>query len=1364
MAFEVKTNRSRRKFFDKVSDTQPNATSASSKTETKEEKEKRINKNIINESSKSSSFKKSRFNRVSIGSNKQEESDYNKRRRERLSVTSSEDDVSVPKENISNIFKNKKKKDANEFPFNEQPYTGDALLTEDDMVALKNARRFSNATLNNMKGSDFAFDVAFPMPDKINDNQVRYPGLAQKDKITALIPEAIYESTYKSLQELNNIIKEEYKKGSVEEFVADNMSWNLEEINEKLTPEQIDSVAMGMVAIDRSSAMLVADVTGFGKGRTMATLLVYGIKVKGIALFLSEKVNLFSDIWRDIVDIGCEDRIGRPFIINDNAKIINLKTRKEIFPRWKSKEHKQILKSGKVPDGCKLILSTYSQFGIKDTNKRDFIKKAISGGHIATDEVQNISRQEANVTQFMTDVMSSAGSVIDASASSGQDIDNLRSYGRIFPWLTSNDYESLDKEKQVWASGESVIAAVREKRILRRETDISGMEIEMDTRENHHGHMIKMQNHFAEVMKMFGVLDARIAQWCYKQNESNREEIAEWKFNAKNGIENDGPMPKERTWYPFSFGGRLNILCTHFITCLMAPMAIDMIEDSIKSGKRPVVVLDSTMENIMKNLMEDEEESKTEEEVVVDEDGEEEVISEDGDHNKNDAPPTFRDMLIAVLNKVPYVSLREKGKRKAEKIDISNQVPDYEEYYQDCLDIINEFPILDISPLDIIREEIEYRGQNAFKNGDAIKPWKVGEISGRKMRIVNGSYETIPKEEIDRNALISRFNFNDIQKNSDDGNDITVMLMTRSGSTGLSMHDAPQFPGPYKRHMFDFLPPSSTKQRLQMYGRTERRGSRTKCLYTTISTPLPWHYFTLISQNKKMEALAASVSGTKDSSIGHKDLPDFLNRTGDRVAQTFLERNRDLMFRMRIKSMDDDEEARRKLYYVSTLFRRLAMLTYEEQTTVIKSYMDAFSRTANSDSFSLSSYLHGRWQVGESWVVEHGSKTGTTRVDRNDLVIARIHRKVDMPTLNYDEIESYIEKRADLWDRIRMGEFNFWRKYILSKNNMNKYLSRFTNGSVEDIERLKMDKRSAVYSRFVEVNTAAGYMKNIWPGRYFYGSNEEGDTQLGVILDVDFPENVEDAFEYFQYVIKYALPGDYRVRSTTLEDMLTNKRVFRICDTIGYNIHAINEMKREFRRDRSDVPTTITFHALVNNVNKGILLGERMEEGRYVNFRTEDGRLRSAILIPESRIVLMTKTDIRVQTPEAAIAYLQKTKGAELFTYSRNRSTQEKKGNMSTYIAISGDSGKKNFTVSMPDNDIHFAKFAKKEWLCKFFDISSKALIEKNKELKVDGQKVEFILNLENIKAFIEEMYKNGDILFANGKKRKTINRLLSNF
>lgn len=1344
MTFETKTKRSRKNFF--------------SFDNNDNKKNTDNDNNIKDEFRKSFSFKPSRRERIVL--NKKKESKYNKTRRERINVTSSNNDVDLPKENITDIFKKNKKKDYDSFPLNEKSYTGDALLTKEDMVALKSEKRFSNTTLNNMKKCDFSFDVDFPLPDKINDNQVRYPGIAQKDKITALIPEAIYESTYKSLRELNNIIQNEYRKESIEKFVSDNMSWTIDDLCKKLTPEQIDSVAMGMIAIDRSSAMLVADVTGFGKGRTMATLLVYGINVKGKALFLSEKINLFSDIWRDIVDIGCEERIGRPFIVNDNAKIINLKTRKEIFPRWKSKEHKKILNSEKMPDGCKLILSTYSQFGIKDTNKRNFIKNVINGGHIATDEVQNISRQEANVTQFMTDVMSCAGSVIDASASSGQDIDNLRSYGRIFPWLISNDYASLDKERRVWASGESVIAAVREGRILRRETDISGMEIEMDTRKDHHAYMIKMQNSFAEVMKTFGAIDSRISQWCYQENENNKDEIEAWNFNRKHGLENNTSIPKEKTWYPFSFGGRLNILCTHFITCLMAPMAIDMIEDSIRRGRRPVVVLDSTMENIMKTLMNDEDETILEENDIDDID--DCVIPEGGDYTKNDSPPTFKDMLIAVLNKVPYVSLREKGKRKAKKIDVSDQVPDYEVYYQKCLDAINEFPVLDISPLDIIREEIEYRGKNAYKKGEIVKEWKVGEISGRKMRIINGVYETIPKEEIDRNSLISRFNFNDIKKNKNDGNDITVMLMTRSGSTGLSMHDAPQFPGPYKRHMFDFLPPNSTKQRLQMYGRTERRGSRTKCLYTTISTPLPWHYFTLISQNKKMESLAASVSGTTESSIGHKDLPDFLNRTGDRVAQIFLERNRNLMFRMRIKPMNDDEEARRKLYYVSTLFRRLAMLTYEEQTTVIQNYMDDFSRTAHSDSFSLSSYLYGRWQLGESWIVEHGSKTGTTRVDYNDLIISRIHKKVDMPPLKYDEINDYLSKRIDLWNRIKGGEFNFWRKYILSKNNMNHYLKRFVDGSIDNIERLKSDKRSAVYSRFIEANVVAGYMNNICPGRYFYGLNEEGDTRLGVILDVKFPEKIDDAFEYFQYIIKYALPGDYRVRSTTIEDMLTNKRAFRICDNVGNNIHIINEAKREFERDRSNVPTTITFHALVNNVNKGILLGERMEEGRYVNFRTEDGRLRSAILIPESRIILMSKTDIRIQTPESAIEYLQKYKGAQLFTYSRNRSAQEKKGNMTTYISIEPDNKKENFIISMPDNDIYFAKFAKKEWLCKFFNTTSKFLIEKNKELKDEGSKIIFSLNNESIKDFINEMYKYGDVLFANGKKRKTTNRFLS--
>ncbi len=84
------------------------------------------------------------------------------------------------------------------------------------------------------------------------------------------------------------------------DFVAEKLDYDNDELVKSLSCEQIDAVSLAIYNIEkRKQGIIVGDQTGIGKGRTAAALIRYGVKSGLQPVFLSEKPNLFADLYRD---------------------------------------------------------------------------------------------------------------------------------------------------------------------------------------------------------------------------------------------------------------------------------------------------------------------------------------------------------------------------------------------------------------------------------------------------------------------------------------------------------------------------------------------------------------------------------------------------------------------------------------------------------------------------------------------------------------------------------------------------------------------------------------------------------------------------------------------------------------------------------------------------------------------------------------------------------------------------------------------------------------------------------------------------------------------------------------------------------
>lgn len=127
----------------------------------------------------------------------------------------------------------------------------------------------------------------------------------------------------------------------VDEYVAEKLGYivgnaSMEEKKEGIkylcdafSSEQVDAIAVAIFNIEsKGQGCIIGDQTGIGKGRIAAGMIRYGIKQGLKPIFITEKVNLFSDIFRDLISIGSDDDI--PYKVLVGTELVEKKTIKKI--------------------------------------------------------------------------------------------------------------------------------------------------------------------------------------------------------------------------------------------------------------------------------------------------------------------------------------------------------------------------------------------------------------------------------------------------------------------------------------------------------------------------------------------------------------------------------------------------------------------------------------------------------------------------------------------------------------------------------------------------------------------------------------------------------------------------------------------------------------------------------------------------------------------------------------------------------------------------------------------------------------------------------------------------------------------------
>jgi hypothetical protein len=179
-----------------------------------------------------------------------------------------------------------------------------------------------------------------------------------------------------------------------------------------------------------------------------------------------------------------------------------------------------------------------------------------------------------------------------------------------------------------------------------------------------------------------------------------------------------------------------------------------------------------------------------------------------------------------------------------------------------------------ISPIDVIIKKLKEAG------------YSVAEVTGRKYELQlntkTGKGLVMSRKRINTNDAFRQFN----------NNEVDVLMINQSGSTGASAHAIPTAKVPAsqvkQRVMIVLQAELDINTEVQKRGRINRTGQILKPIYDYVTSAIPAEKRLMMMLQKKLKSLDANTTSNQKQSIKILDVPDFLNKYGDKIVKEYL--------------------------------------------------------------------------------------------------------------------------------------------------------------------------------------------------------------------------------------------------------------------------------------------------------------------------------------------------------------------------------------------------------------------------------------------------------------------------------------------
>jgi hypothetical protein len=808
------------------------------------------------------------------------------------------------------------------------------------------------------------------------------------------------------VEAMDNVLTQiEAQHGSIDEFIKTELGYDtIEEAHQALAAEQMDSVAMAIYQMKQGQALIIGDQTGVGKGRQMAALIRWAVQRGEKPVFITQKADLFSDIYRDLVDVGSGDLV--PFIFNSDGAMVDSKGN-TVHKPLSSAEMAKVFASGALPDEYDFAVLTYSQVNTGDAVSQQEMEEAAKKSGARTKKSKNVKNGKAtpkatflraiakdnylfldeshtaagssNTGAYLQSILRGAKVATFASATFAKRPDTMPLYA--IRTAMSQAKVEPDKMISIIEKGGVTLQEIMSRELtnagqmVRRERDMSDVVTDWKTitdpetvrraRENYDrtiaafNAIIKFQEDY--VKPMIEALDMELAVMA--------ESAGVKRGTDKMGVEN---VPFASKTYNYT---------KQLMLALKVDAIADEVEAEINAGRHPVIALESTMESSIKDYAAGE---------TIDE-------------------PTFSASLLKGLDTVMQYTVKdEDGNERHERYSPQALGPAGEKAYYELQDFIRESTSdIFISPLDAIIERLNDKG------------YKVGELTGRNMYVErNDDGRVVVKRRTDKDKKKMQREFN--------SGTLDVLILNKSASTGISLHASEKFSDQRQRSMIIAQPLSDINDYMQMIGRIDRTGQVHRGYYINLGLPVPAENRFLMMLSTKLKSLNANTTTSQDSESNDVEAPDLLNKYGSQVVVEYLRDNVEIYEKMgaplkkgglgggRVQASELDEykpqedDARKVTGYVALLTTKEQEEFYDD---VVRRYNELIKYLNDTGSNDLKiTVMPLRAKTIEKRVSSEGiDPDGNNPFARNSFV-EKVEMDVLRKPMKSDEIRKVIEQ------------------------------------------------------------------------------------------------------------------------------------------------------------------------------------------------------------------------------------------------------------------------------------------------------------------------------------------------------------------
>jgi hypothetical protein len=697
------------------------------------------------------------------------------------------------------------------------------------------------------------------------ERQVPYQPKSGRPGMGTLVPVNMVSTATAALDDL------EERVGNIDSFVGKELGLTKGELDQYFGAEQVDGIGLAIDNMKRGAGVVIGDQTGVGKGRQVAAIIKWAMQHGRTPVFVTEKPTLYADMYRDLADIGiAKPRIfmtnsGETVPVNDDGDVLKSKPRDAHM-----EEMGKMTATGKMPDHD-AIFTTYSQMQTvkgQPTPRMAFLRAMVSNdGVLILDESHNAGgteksqqrgkkgAEELNRAKFARELVQLASGVVYSSATYAKRPSVMDLYSKTDMRLA---VDNMDKLGELVARGgvpmQQVVAAMlsRAGQYLRRERSFDGVQYNTS--------LVDVDR---DVYESFSDSIHRIQVFSEQHVKPAAEHIGDDLKDEAGVVLNDGSTGAAGA-QSTNFTSVLHNLISQMLLSIKADSAADMAINAIKAGQKPIITLANTMESFINEA------------------------AEAADLKVGDATDlNFRDLLLRYLERSRTITTKNAhGDSKKIYLTDAQLGSDGVAAYERAKDVIanGDFGNLPASPIDWIKHRLVHAG------------YKVGEITGRNMIVdyradgqgvlkTRGGAETSIRG---KRKAISDFN----------NGPLDALILNRSGSTGLSLHASEKYKDQRQRHMIIAQAEGNIDTHMQMLGRVLRTGQVVVPMYSQLVAAIPAEKRPAAVLAKKMASLNANTTASRESAVTAKDVPDFINEFGDRVAASMMNDNPELNRRL----------------------------------------------------------------------------------------------------------------------------------------------------------------------------------------------------------------------------------------------------------------------------------------------------------------------------------------------------------------------------------------------------------------------------------------------------------------------------------